>query len=206
MPEGSEDVEESMRHEGNGTTIPSLQEMEEELGRERRRRRTRQAVLNTVCVCVLFTGLSAMLAYWLLTVLLMSGDSMEPSLRSGDLLLVSRTQNVERGQIIAFYSNQKLLIKRVIGIEGDMIELGEDGQVYVNAIPLHETYLTEKVRGDSDISYPFQVPSGRFFVLGDQRTISMDSRHKAFGCVAGEQILGCVFFRIWPLSAFGRIP
>lgn len=128
------------------------------------------------------------------------GTSMTPTLHDGEIICCLKTSRFETGDIVAFYYNNKLLVKRVIGQPGDWVNMDEGGNVYVNDVLLEEPYLTEKVLGDGDVELPYQVPDGKLFVLGDHRAISVDSRHSAVGCIAQEQIVGKIALRIWPLD------
>ena len=130
---------------------------------------------------------------------------MAPNLNDGEIVVSVRTGKPEQGDLIAFYYNNKVLVKRVIATPGQWVELDEDGNVYVNGEALEEPYLKEKDMGDCDIEMPYQVPDGRWFVMGDARATSVDSRNKAIGCVSEEQIVGRLVFRIWPLDVISRL-
>ena len=138
-----------------------------------------------------------------LPVLQIYGSSMTPTLQDGDILLSAKTSDMKPGDIVAFYYNNKILVKRVICGAGDWVNIREDGTVLVNDTVLQEPYLTEKALGECDISLPYQVPDGKIFVMGDHRSTSVDSRSTAVGCVAQEQIVGKIVFRVWPLNQFG---
>ena len=149
--------------------------------------------------------MAVLIATLWLPVLQIYGSSMTPTLQDGEILFSVKTENLETGDIVAFYYNNKILVKRVIAQPGDWVNLDESGTVYVNSVPLEEPYLTEKAVGECDIKLPYQVPDGRIFVMGDHRSTSIDSRSTAVGCVEAEQIVGKIIFRIWPLERIGGI-
>ena len=133
------------------------------------------------------------------------GESMMPTLRDGQIVFSVKTSELDRGDVIAFYYNNKILVKRVIAGPGDWVDIDEDGTVWVNKQKLEEPYLTEKAYGDCNIELPYQVPDGRVFVMGDHRSTSVDSRNTAVGCVAQEQIVGKIVFCVWPLREAGLV-
>lgn len=179
---------------------PTVAQLEAELAHERYRRRYRSALRSTVCTLVTVAAIAVLAATLWLPVLQVYGSSMSPTLQSGEIVIAVRAEVFEPGDVIAFYSNNKLLVKRVICAAGDQVDIDESGNVFVNDVALSEPYLTEKALGECDIELPYQVPEGRLFVMGDQRTTSADSRNTAVGCVAQEQIVGKVKLRIWPLD------
>lgn len=130
---------------------------------------------------------------------------MSPTLKDGEVVVTVKTSNFETGDIVSFYYNNKILVKRVIAKAGDWVNIDADGKVYVNEVPLDEPYLEEKAFGDTNIELPYQVPDGKIFVMGDHRATSVDSRNTAVGCVAQEQIVGKIIFRIWPLNRAGFV-
>ena len=111
----------------------------------------------------------------------------------------------QSGDLIAFYYNNKILVKRVIAQEGQWVDLDDQGNLTVDGVPLAEPYLEEKTLGECNITLPYQVPSERFFVMGDHRATSIDSRNTAVGCVAEEQLIGKIVFRVWPFSELGAV-
>lgn len=133
------------------------------------------------------------------------GSSMTPTLQDGEIVFSVKTTNMDQGDIVAFYYNNKILVKRVIAGPGDWVDIAQDGNVSVNGTPMEEPYLEEKAFGDADIELPYQVPDGRIFVMGDHRATSVDSRHTAVGCVAEEQIVGKIAFRVWPMDRLGLL-
>ena len=182
------------------TTALSADVIESELKRERNRIRYRRIIKSTVYALIIVAALAALIATLLLPVLQISGTSMEPTLVNGDIVLLTKTTKFERGELCGFSWNNKLLIKRVIGVSGDWIEIDTDGTVYLNGEALVEPYAAQLAMGECDLEFPYQVPQEQYFVLGDMRESSIDSRNTLIGCVEKDQILGKVFFRIWPLN------
>ena len=184
---------------------PSTQQLEAELNRVKYRSRYRSVFRSTVYTLITVAAVSILVATLWLPVLQIYGSSMTPTLQDGEIIFSVKTSEFEPGEIVAFYYNNKILVKRVICGPGDWIDIDEDGTVYVNEVRLEEPYLTEKTLGDCNIDLPFQVPDGKVFVMGDHRSTSVDSRNTAVGCVAQEQIVGKIIFRIWPLNRIGTV-
>jgi signal peptidase I len=134
------------------------------------------------------------------SVLKVQGNSMEPTLQEGDMVLVIKTNDFSSGDIMAFYYNNKILIKRVIGFAGDSVNIDASGNVFVNEVRLDEPYIWDKSVGNTDVAFPFHVSNGRWFVLGDHRSTSLDSRSSIIGTVSDEQVVGKVVVRFWPLA------
>ncbi len=189
------------------TTVekPTLEQVREELARTEYRHRYRAAFRSTVFTLVVVAAISVLVATLLLPVLRTYGSSMAPTLEDGDFVVCVKTSQIKRGDIIAFYYNNKILIKRVIGISGEWIDMDVNGVVSVNGKVFDEPYLTEQAIGECNIDLPYQVPESRVFVMGDHRSVSVDSRSEAIGCVSEEQIVGRLVFRIWPLANAGSI-
>lgn len=185
--------------------MPSVQELERELERERYRRKFRRTLRSTVNTLITVAAIAVLVATLLLPVLQIYGSSMTPTLTDGDIVLSLKEADFERQDVIAFYYNNKILVKRVIARAGEWVNIDEEGNVTVNGEPLEEPYIMEKSLGECDIQLPYQVPEGRLFVMGDHRSVSVDSRSSAVGCVAEEQIVGKLIFRIWPFGGFGEI-
>ena len=177
----------------------------EQVERERRQYRWKKAYFNalggTIRVLTMVAAVAALIATLVLPVLQIEGSSMEPTLKSGDIVLLNKTTSFGRGDICGFAWNNKILIKRVIGIPGDWIEIDTDGTVYRNGEKLDEPYAEQIAFGECDLEFPFQVPQEQYFVLGDMRESSIDSRNTLVGCVENEQIIGKIFFRIWPFKS-----
>jgi signal peptidase I len=185
--------------------MPSVAELETELRRVNYQRRYNTVLKSTVYTLITVAAIAVLVATLWLPVLQIYGSSMTPTLQDGEIVFSVKTSNMKKGDIIAFYYNNKILIKRVIANSGDWVNMDKDGTVYVNDQELSEPYLTEKSYGDADIEFPYQVPDGKIFVMGDHRATSADSRHTVVGCVSSEQIVGKIAFRVWPLEQFGMV-
>jgi signal peptidase I len=185
--------------------VPPIDSLQQELKRERYKRRFRKLLRSTVNALIVVAAVAALIATLVLPVLQIAGTSMEPSLHDGDIVLLVKTDNLQTGDLCAFYYSNKILIKRIIATPGDYIWLTEDGTVFLNGTELEEPYLEEKALGECDVEFPYQVPESRIFVLGDHRSVSVDSRNTTVGCVAEEQLVGRLVFRVWPLAFFGEI-
>jgi signal peptidase I len=179
---------------------------EAELGRLKYRRRFLQTMYSTIGMLITVSAAAILVAVLLLPVLRIYGTSMTPTLTEGDYVVSVKGSDYETGDICCFYYNNKILVKRVIAKSGDWVDIDEDGTVYVNHEKIDEPYVTDLALGECDIELPYQVPEKRLFVLGDHRSVSVDSRSTTIGCVAEEQMVGKVIFRVWPLgSSFGKI-
>lgn len=185
--------------------MPTSEQIEAELKRVRYKRRYRSVLRSTVYTLVIVAAVAILVATLWLPVLQIYGSSMTPTLTGGEIIFSVKTSDFEPGDIVAFYYNNKILVKRVICGPGDWLDIKENGDVYVNDELLEEPYLVEKAFGDCDIDLPYQVPDGRWFVMGDHRETSVDSRSTAVGCVSDEQIVGRIMFRVWPLNRLGRV-
>ena len=160
----------------------------------------RTVLRSTIYALVVVAAVAVLLATLFLPVLQVSGDSMNPTLEDKDILLLVKSDSMKTGDLCGFYWQNKLLLKRVIGQPGDVISMDEDGHVTVNGTVLDEPYVDELALGECDIRFPYQVPENRYFVLGDHRSVSIDSRSSVIGCVEKSQVVGRVFLRIWPLN------
>ncbi len=185
--------------------VPTVEQLETELKRVKYRRRYRTLLKSTVYTLVVVAAVAILVATLWLPVLQIYGHSMTPTLQDGEIIFTVKTSNFKPGNIIAFYYNNKILVKRVICGPGDWVDIDDDGTVYVNNELLEEPYLVEKALGECNIDLPYQVPDGRYFVMGDHRSTSVDSRNTSVGCVADEQIVGKIIFRIWPLGRMGIV-
>ena len=184
---------------------PTTEQLESELKRVRYKSRYRSVLRSTIYSLITVAAIAVLVATLWLPVLQVYGNSMTPTLQNGEIIFTVKMSEFEQGDIISFYYNNKILIKRVIARSGEWVNMDADGNVYVNETLLDEPYLDEKAFGDCNIELPYQVPEGRVFVMGDHRSTSVDSRNSAVGCVAQEQIVGKILFRVWPLEKFGRV-
>ena len=184
---------------------PTTEQLERELKRVRYKSRYRSVLRSTIYSLITVAAIAVLTATLWLPVLQVYGNSMTPALQNGEIIFTVKMSEFEPGDIISFYYNNKILIKRVIARSGEWVNMDADGNVYVNETLLDEPYLDEKAFGDCNIELPYQVPEGRVFVMGDHRSTSVDSRNSAVGCVAQEQIVGKILFRVWPLEKFGRV-
>ena len=164
--------------------MPSSEELEKELNRVKYKRRYHVVLRSTVYTLITVAAIAVLVATLWMPVLQIYGGSMTPTLSDGNIVVSVKSGDFQSGDIIAFYYNNKILIKRVIAGPGDWVNIEEDGTVYVNNERLEEPYLTEKALGECDIEMPYQVPESRLFVMGDHRSVSVDSRSTAVGCVA----------------------
>lgn len=185
--------------------LPDLSLLEAELEREQYKNSFGRMLRSTVFSLLVVAAIAVLIAVLLLPVLQISGTSMSPSLQDGDIVVSVNSSGYQIGDIIAFYYNNNILIKRVIASAGDWVNIDPDGNVYVNEQLLEEPYISEKALGDCDIRLPYQVPDGRCFVMGDHRATSVDSRNTAVGCVSNDKVIGKILFRVWPLREVGIV-
>ena len=184
---------------------PTLQELKQELKRERHRQSYGATLRSTIYVLIVVAAATVLVATLLLPVLQIYGESMSPTLEDGQIVVSVKTGQLEQGDVVAFYYNNKILVKRVIAGPGQWVDIDEDGNVYVDGQLLEEPYLEEKALGTCNIELPYQVPDGRWFVMGDHRSVSVDSRDRSVGCVSEEQVVGRLTFRIWPLDSISSL-
>ena len=185
-------------------SLPDLSQLEAELKRENYRHRYRTVLRSTVCSLVVVAAIAVLVAVLWMPVLRIYGTSMTPTINEGEIVIVLKGSGFERGDLVAMYYSNKLLVKRVIAGPGEWVDIDEDGTVYIDDVPLDEPYLVEKALGECDIELPYQVPDGRYFVMGDHRSTSADSRASSIGAIPQEDIMGRIVFRVWPMDAFGR--
>lgn len=185
--------------------IPSSEELRGELKRERYKQRFRKVLKSTFYTLIVVAAVAALIATLVFPVLQIAGTSMEPTLNNGEIVVLFKTDKLERGDLCGFSYSNKILIKRVIGLPGDTIVIDPEGTVYVNGYALKEPYITEKGLGECDLEFPYEVPQETYFLMGDHRLTSIDSRSSVIGAVQKDQIVGKIFLRVWPLSEFSFI-
>lgn len=188
-------------HKNKDVSLPTKRQVETERKRYRRQKAYRKALRGTVYVLTIVAAVAVLIATLVLPVLKIEGKSMEPTLQNGDIVLLTKSTDFDRGELCGFAWNNKLLIKRVIGFPGDWIEIDTDGTVYVNSEAIDEPYVMDKTMGECDLEFPYQVPQEQYFVMGDLRETSIDSRSTLIGCIEKDQIVGKVAFRVWPLNS-----
>lgn len=182
-----------------------IKELRQELRRVKYNNKFAATLFNTIGTLVVVAAAAILVANLWLPILQVTGTSMSPTLQEGQVLMASKGHDFKTGDVIAFYYNNKILVKRVIAMPGDWVNISEDGTVYVNDIAIDEPYLKEKALGDCNIELPYQVPESKIFVMGDNRSVSLDSRNTAIGCISEEQVVGRITFAIWPLSKISKI-
>ena len=178
--------------------VPSIEEVEGEKKRLDKRGEQRHFLAGIIGTLTVFAAAVVLCVTLFFPVLQVTGDSMEPALREGNLILTRKTDHLKTGDICGFYYNNELLLKRVIGVPGDMVDIDAEGNVSVNGQVLNEPYVLQKALGKSDVSFPLLVPEDCYFVMGDNREVSIDSRSSIIGCVNREQIEGKVILKLWP--------
>ena len=184
---------------------PSVEQLAAELKRVKYRSRYRAVLRSTLYMLIVVAAVAVLVATIWMPVLQIYGASMTPTLSEGDIVVSIKGSDFQPGDLVAFYLGNKILVKRCIAGPGQWVDIDEDGNVYVDDKLLEEPYLTEKSLGGSNIELPYQVPDNRYFCMGDHRSTSADSRHSEVGCVAEEQVVGKIVWRVWPLAGFGRL-
>lgn len=185
--------------------IPDSVELEQELNRERYKRRYRKTIRSTIYALITAAAVAVLVATLWLPVLQIYGSSMTPTLSEGEIVVSFKDNGLQQGDIVAFYYGNNLLVKRCIAGPGAWVDIKEDGTVLVDGVELDEPYVVEKALGDCDLELPYQVPEGRYFLMGDHRATSVDSRHSLVGCIPEEQIVGKIVYRVWPIGELGTI-
>lgn len=180
--------------------MPSMEQVESELKNIDKKRKVRRTLLSTASILIVVAAAAVLVSTLLFSVVQVSGNSMEPTLYDGDILLLLKTDKISYGDMCCVSWQNKMLLKRVIGMPGDSISIDEQGDVYVNGELLDEPYVSEKSLGNCEVGFPYIVPEDKYFILGDHREVSVDSRSSAIGCADKDQIVGRVLFRIWSFN------
>lgn len=186
-------------------TIPTAKQIETEILREKYNRKYKQVLKSTVYSLIVVAAVAVLIATLAFPVLQISGSSMEPTLNDEEIVVLLKTTNMKKDELCCFSYQNKLLIKRVVGLPGDKIDIDVNGNVFVNDELLEEPYVTDKALGECDITFPCYVTDNHYFVLGDHRSTSIDSRSSVIGLVSEEFIVGKIFFRIWPFETLGFV-
>lgn len=194
-----------MKRQGKVIDLPTIAQIEQERKRLRYQRRYSKTLKSTIAILIVVAAMAVLVATLWMPVLQIYGASMVPTLEEGQIVACVKSDSFAAGDIVAFYQGNKLLIKRFIAGPADWVDMDADGNVSVNGTVLDEPYIAEKAYGETNIELPYQVPDKRYFLMGDNRDVSIDSRNTAVGCVSDEQIVGKVVFRVWPLSQFGPV-
>lgn len=185
--------------------LPTAEQLEQELKRLKYRHSFAFTLRSTVASLIVVAAIAVMISTMIMPVLRVTSTSMTPTLQNDQVIICNKLAECQKGDVVAFYYNNKVLIKRVIGVAGDVIDISGDGVVSVNGEPLDEPYVSELALGECDIELPYQVPDNRIFVMGDHRSVSIDSRSTSVGCVAIENVIGKVLLRVYPIDSFGKI-
>lgn len=185
--------------------LPAIGELQAELKRERYKFRFVRVLRSTVYTMIVVAAFAVLVATLWMPVLQIYGSSMTPTLDEGQIVISIKSKDFKQGDLVAFYIGNKILVKRVIAGPADMVSISEDGTVRVNSVDLDEPYVTEKALGECDLEFPYQVPESRYFLMGDHRETSIDSRSSAVGCISGEQVVGKIVYCVWPLADFGPL-
>ncbi|MDE5854213.1 MAG: signal peptidase I [Ruminococcus sp.] len=185
--------------------LPTAEQLNSEVRRIHYKKSYIKTLYTTITSLIVVVAIAVLIVTLLLPVLRVTGTSMAPTLLNNELLICNKRGNFKSGDVVAFYFNNKILLKRIIGTAGDVIDIKEDGTVYVNGEELDEPYINEKAFGECDIKLPYQVPDNRIFVMGDHRSVSIDSRSTSVGCIADEYVIGKVVLRVWPFEVIGKV-
>ena len=186
-------------------SVPTIEQLQSELKREKYKFQYRRMMKSTIFTLVVVASFAVLVATLWLPVLQIYGTSMTPTLDEGEIVVSIKSKEFSQGDLAAFYIGNKILVKRVIAQAGDMVNVLEDGTVIVNGRELDEPYVSQKALGECDLEFPYQVPESRYFLMGDHRETSVDSRSSMVGCISNEQLVGKIVFRVWPFSAFGLL-
>lgn len=194
-----------MAKKGKDIGVPTLEQLEVEFLKEQHKSRYKKVLKSTIYTLLVVAAVAVIVAVMLFPVLQIEGSSMTETLWEGDIVVAVSGSGFETGDVVAFYYNNKILVKRVIAVSGDWVNIDEAGNVTVNGQLLEEPYIQEKALGTCNITMPYQVPEGRVFVMGDHRATSVDSRTTEIGCISDELMVGKIVLRVWPIKEFGVI-
>ena len=191
--------------EANSIWIPSLEALEGELKRTRYEQKRKKLLRNILLSLGAASSTAILVAILFLPILRIYGTSMAPTLYEHDIVVSVKSTEYQQGDVVSFYYNNNILVKRAIAFEGDWVDIDPEGNVYVNGKELEEPYVDEKAFGICDIELPYQVPDGKIFVIGDHRATSKDSRSTDVGSIEKDKFVGKIVFRLWPLNQIGKI-
>ena len=194
-----------VKEKNNAANLPGTAELTEAVKRDRYVHRFTATVRSTFLSLIVVAAVAILVAVLLLPILRIYGKSMNGTLDSGDIVVSIKSSDLKTGDVVAFYYNNNILVKRVIANPGEWVDIDKDGNVYVNNVKLEEPYIEEKAYGETNIELPYQVPEGKIFVMRDNRLVSIDSRNTSIGCISEEQIVGKIVFRVWPFAQFGAV-
>ena len=183
----------------------TIDEIKQELKKEKFKSRYVKVLMSTVYTLIIVASVAALIATLIMPVLQISGTSMEPTLNEGEIVLALKTKNIKAGDVIAFYHGNKILVKRVIATSGQWVKITDEGDVYVDGKLVNEPYVKEKSLGQADVKFPIQVSEGSYFILGDDRETSIDSRTEVIGSISQEDIIGKVLIKAWPIKQIGVV-
>lgn len=187
------------------TSFPTAEQIETAILKTKYSQKYKKVLKSTLSSLIVVAAIAVLIATLMLPVLQIQGSSMEPTLNDEEIVVLVKTSRLKRGQLCCFSYQNKLLIKRIIGIPGDTININEDGFVFVNEKPIDEPYILDRALGECDVKFPMYVSENHYFILGDHRSTSIDSRSSAVGLVSSDQIVGKIFFRVWPFDVLGSI-
>ncbi|MBQ4648227.1 MAG: signal peptidase I [Clostridia bacterium] len=183
-------------------SLPTATALEKEIKREKYKQRYKRVLKSTVYGLIVVAAVAVLIATLVFPVVQIAGNSMSPTLNEGEVVVLVKTKSLKLGDVCAFSFSNKVLIKRIIGTPGDVIDIDAEGNVYVNSELIEEPYVVNKSLGECDVEFPYQVPESQYFMMGDERDTSIDSRSTVIGCITDEQLIGKIFLRIWPFSKF----